>query len=249
MMKITMLGCSALVPLPERAETAVTLECAGHTVLFDCGEGTQSAARKAGVVVTTADMIALTHYHGDHIFGLPGLLQSMTMAGRTKPLIITGPEGLSEALKPILELVGWTSYEIKLMDLPEEGVMLCDLFEGMREKVRLAPFKTMHRIPSQGYTAEIQRAGKFMPQRAKELGVPQNMWGRLQKGEAVEANGVMVEPCMVVGEPRKGIKFAFTGDTAMCESVNAAAAGADLLICEATYGDNARRRTPLSADT
>ena len=97
MITVTLIGTSALLPLPDRALTAALLTANGRSVLFDCGEGTQSAARKAGVSLMKTDLVALTHYHGDHIFGLPGLIQTMNVLGRTEPLFITGPEGLTEA--------------------------------------------------------------------------------------------------------------------------------------------------------
>ena len=238
MINITLLGTAALVPIPERALTAAALVCAGHTILFDCGEGTQCAARRAGVSLMKADMIALTHYHGDHIFGMPGLLQTMTSMGRTETLVITGPEGLEAAMEPILKLTGWTSYEIKLMPMPKEGVQLCELASGWPDGAKLSAFRTEHRVPSQGYCFTLPRAGKFMPQKARELGVPTNQWGLLQKGQTVQAGDVTVTPEMVLGSPRRGIKFVFSGDTAQCDSLMEAARDADLLICEATYGEN-----------
>ena len=130
MIDIALIGTAALVPLPDRALTAAQLVCGGHSILFDCGEGTQSAARKADVSLMKTDLIALTHYHGDHIFGLPGLLQTMCSMGRTETLTITGPAGLTEALEPILKLVGWTSYEIRLTEMPRDGLALDTLAEG-----------------------------------------------------------------------------------------------------------------------
>ena len=238
MIDITLIGTAALVPLPERAVTSVLLTCAGHSILFDCGEGTQTAARRAGVSLMKADMIALTHYHGDHIFGIPGLLQTMCSMGRTETLYITGPEGLEEELEPILKLVGWTSYEIKLFALPPEGMHLSELVKGWPNESKLAAFKTEHRVPSQGYCFNLSRAGKFMPQKAKELGIPTNQWGLLQKGIPIQVDGVTVQPEQVLGEPRKGLKFVFSGDTAACDTLIKEAAEADLLICEATYGEN-----------
>ena len=116
MITITLLGTGATMPLPDRALTAVALVYGGRTILFDCGEGTQSAARKAHVSLMKTDLIALTHYHGDHIFGLPGLLQSYGCLGRISPLVITGPDGLEEAMQPILQLCGplppgWRPYQ------------------------------------------------------------------------------------------------------------------------------------------
>ncbi len=238
MIDITLLGTSALVPLPERALTAVTLTCAGHTVLFDCGEGTQSAARKAGVSLMKADFIALTHYHGDHIFGLPGLLQTMCSLDRTAPLYITGPAGLQDALAPILKLAGSVTYDIRPITLPDGGLRPADLVRGWPTEAKLAAFSTEHRVPSQGYCFTLERAGKFMPQRARDLGVPVNLWGVLQKGQTVRLGDALIRPEQVLGEARKGLKFVFSGDTAACPALTNAARGADLLISEATYGEN-----------
>lgn len=238
MIDITLLGTSALEPTPERALTAAFLFCGGHSILFDCGEGTKSAARKVGVCLLNTDLIALTHYHGDHTLGLPGLLQKMSFpTKRTKTLYITGPEGLQEKLEPILKLTGRTSYPIKLIELPADGLRLCELICGWSSEAKLTPFKTEHSVPSQGYCFTLSRAGKFMPQKAKELGVPVNQWGILQKRQSVQLGGKVIYPKHVLDAPRKGLKFIFTGDTAFCDNLIAAAQGADLMICEATYGE------------
>lgn len=238
MLDITLLGTAALMPIPERALTAATLTCAGRTILFDCGEGTQTAARRAGVSLMKADVIALTHYHGDHIFGLPGLMQTLEVFGRTQPLTLVGPEGIGAALGPVLQLVGHTGYPVRLLELPGDGARMCDLAPGWPEAARLVPFPTAHRVVSQGYSFTLGRAGRFNPDRAKALGVPVNLWGRLQKGQAVRVGEATVLPEDVLGAPRKGLKFAFTGDSALCDSLVEGARGADLMICEATYGEN-----------
>ncbi|MBQ7486306.1 MAG: ribonuclease Z [Clostridia bacterium] len=236
MINITLIGTSALMPLPGRALTSVLLTCSGHAILFDCGEGTQSAARKAGVSLMKTDIIALTHYHGDHIFGLPGLLQTMSSLGRTEKLYITGPAGLADALEPIMKLTGWTPFEIVQMEMPADGLALREL--GWPFGAKLSAFRTEHRVPSQGYCFTLSRAGKFMPQNAKDLGVPMNQWGLLQKGQCVQVGETTILPEQVLGAPRKGLKFVFTGDTALCDSLISAAYGADLLISEATYAEN-----------
>lgn len=238
MIDITLLGTAALFPLPDRALTALQLVCGGHSILFDCGEGTQSAARKAGVSLIKTDIIALTHFHGDHIFGMMGLLQTMNCMGRTEPLYIVGPEGLEKELAPVLALVGWTPYEIRLRTLGAEGLVLNELIPGWPNGAKLEAFATEHRVVSQGYVFTLPRAGKFMPEKAKALGVPNNQWGRLQKGQTVCVDGMDVTPEQVMGPPRKGLKVVFSGDTAQCEKLVQAAEGADLLICEATYGEN-----------
>ena len=245
MITITLIGTAALVPLPDRALTSTLLVCDGHSILFDCGEGTQSAARKAQVSLMKTDLIALTHDHGDHIFGLPGLLQTMCSMGRTEPLYITGPAGLHEELEPILRLVGWTSYEIRLTEVPQEGLSLASLVKGWPALATLTAFPTEHRVSSQGYCFTLGRAGQFMPQKAKDLGVPTNQWGLLQKGQPVQVGDVAVLPEQVLGEPRRGLKVVLSGDTAMCEALTAAAQGADLLITEATYADNAEAQTAI----
>lgn len=238
MIQVTLLGTSAMLPLPDRMETAAQLVCGGRSILFDCGEGTQTAARKAGVSLMKTDVIALTHYHGDHIFGLPGLMQTMSILGRTAPLTIVGPRGIAAELAPILKLAGWLSYPVKLMELPEEGIALEQLSAGWPDGARLIPVKTLHRVPSQGYVFELPRAGKFQPEKAKALELPVTVWSLLQKGETVEWAGKKVSPEMVLGEPRRGLKVVFSGDTAYCPALVQAAQNADLFLCESTYGEN-----------
>jgi len=238
MLDITLLGTAALMPIPDRALTAATLTCGGRTILFDCGEGTQTAARRAGVSLMKADVIALTHYHGDHIFGLPGLIQTMEVSGRTLPLTLVGPEGLRAAMRPILELAGHTGYPVRLAELPAGGVPMRELAQGWPAQARLTPIPTEHRVVSQGYAFTLGRIGKFLPERARALGVPVNLWGRLQMGQCVQAGDATVRPADVLGPLRKGLKFVFTGDTALCDSLVDGAVGADLMICEATYGED-----------
>ena len=241
MIDVTLLGVSALLPTPERALTAAVLRCGGRTILFDCGEGTQTAARKAGVSLMKTDLIALTHYHGDHIFGLPGLLQTMGSMRREEPLYITGPEGLEAAMTPILQLAGWVPFEIRLLHLPLCPTPLARVFPQWDPQAALEPFPTRHRVPSRGYAFTLARSGRFDPEAARALDVPVRLWGALQRGEAVEAHGRRILPAAVTGAPRRGLKFVFSGDTAPCDALQTAANDADLLICEATYAENDQR--------
>ncbi len=240
MIDVTVLGTAALMPIPERALSSALLRCSGRSILFDCGEGTQTAARRAGVSLMKTDVIAITHYHGDHIFGIPGLLQTMSVMGRTDRLYITGPGNIARELAPILRLAGPLAYEISLFTLPDSGMRLSELIPGWREGARLTPFKTDHRVASRGYSFTLSRAGKFLPERALELHVPQNQWKLLQGGEAVTVGDRTVEPAEVLGPPRKGLKVSFTGDTAYCAGLVEGARDADLLISDATYGDDAQ---------
>ena len=239
MIMITLLGTGATMPLPDRALTAVALVYGGRTILFDCGEGTQSAARKAHVSLMKTDLIALTHYHGDHIFGLPGLLQSYGCLGRTSPLVITGPDGLEEAMQPILQLCGPLPFEVRLVPLNSEGSRMNELLPGWDSECILSPVRTHHRVASCGYRFSLHRPGKFNPPAAEALKIPKPFWGLLQHGNPVTLeNGSEVLPELVLGPARKGLSVVFSGDTAPCDSLTAAAADADLFICEATYGED-----------
>lgn len=244
MVDVTLIGTGALQPLPERALASAAITCGGRTLLLDCGEGTQSAAKRAGVSLMKIDVIALTHYHGDHTYGLPGLLQSMAMAGRTEPVYVLGPKGLHEAMRPFMMLCPRLPFELRFAETAER-VALGELIDGWMEGTVLTPFATNHRVPSQGYRFDLLRAGRFMPEHATALGVPVALWNALQHGEPVVAEGRAILPEQVMSAPRRGISVAYTGDTAPDESMAQAAADADLLICEATYGEDEQEALAL----
>ena len=237
MLTITLLGTAATMPLPDRALTAALAECGGHALLFDCGEGTQAAAHRAGVNLMRADAICLTHYHGDHIFGLPGLLQTLGAQGRTRPLALLGPEDLPDIWAAVRALTGPLPYPVKPQVLmPGQPLALDALSEGWPAGARLVPFATKHRVKSLGYRLELPRAGKFSPEQARALGVPVQQWSMLQRGEPVTLeDGAVIAPGQVLGAPRKGLRFVFSGDSAPCPALEQAAQGADLLLCDATY--------------
>ena len=227
------------MPLPDRALTAVHLAFGGHSILFDCGEGTQSAARKAHVSLMKTDLIALTHYHGDHIFGLPGLLQTFGCLGRTSPLFLTGPEGLEDAMRPVLQLCGLLPFEIIFLHLEEKGAKLSDILPHFPCESFLFPVPTHHRVVSQGYRFSLRRPGKFNPSAAEALSIPKPLWSLLQHGKAVLlADGRTILPEQVLGPERKGLNIVFSGDTSPCAPLAEAAGEADLFICEATYGED-----------
>ena len=238
MLTMTLIGTAATMPLPDRALTAAVAECCGHSLLFDCGEGTQAAARRAGVNLMKLDAICLTHYHGDHIFGLPGLLQTLGCQGRVRPLTIYGPaEGMEPVWAAVRALAGPLPYSITAVPLGTDAVSLEKTF-GWPAGARLLPFKTKHRVPSRGYRIELPRAGRFEPQKAKALGVPVQKWKLLQHGEPVVLDdGTTIEPVQVLGPPRRGLSVVFSGDTAPCAALEQAAQDTDLLLCDATYPD------------
>ena len=235
MLTITLLGTAATMPLPDRALSAAFAECGGHAALFDCGEGTQAAARRAGVNLMRMDVLCLTHYHGDHIFGLPGLLQTLGCQERTRPLTILGPKGLAEVWAAMRALTGPLPYPVQLKEAADP-FLLETMAPGWPAGVRLVPFRTKHRVPSVGYRLELPRAGKFDPAKARALGVPVQQWKLLQRGESVQVGECAVSPAQVLGAPRRGLSVVFSGDTTPCAALEQAAQGTDLLICDATYG-------------
>ena len=238
MLTITLLGTAATMPLPDRALSAVFAACGGHGLLLDCGEGTQAAAHKAGVNLMRADAICLTHYHGDHIFGLPGLLQTLGAQGRTRPLALLGPEGLPDIWAAVRALTGPLPYAVRPQVLQPGKALALDAIgtgEGWPAGAQLVPFATKHRVKSIGYRLELPRAGKFSPERARALGVPVPQWKLLQKGQTVTVDGRTIQPAEVLGPPRRGLSFVFSGDTAPCQGLMQAAQDADLLVCDATY--------------
>lgn len=237
MLEVVLLGTGATMLSPHRFLTAAALRCQGRWLLFDCGEGTQAAMRLSHVSALKLDLIALTHYHGDHIFGLPGLLQTMNCLGRVEPLSITGPEGLEEAMAPVLTLAGDLPFPLHLVTVPKSGLPLRELSRLWPAGAMLEAVPTAHRVPSQGYVFRLARPGLFDPEAARALNVPVELWGRLQRGEAVLAQGRAVRPDQVMGPERPGLSVAVSGDTRRCPELEEAARGADLLIHEATYGD------------
>ena len=237
MLTITLLGTAATMPLPDRALTAALAECGGRALLFDCGEGTQAAARRAGVNLMKLDAICLTHYHGDHIFGLPGLLQTLGCQGRERPLTLYGPEGMGEVWPALRALTGPLPYPVRAVQLTgNEPIDLTALSDGWPAGAQLVPVPTRHRVPSRGYRLELPRAGRFDPAKARALEVPVQQWKELQRGQTVRlADGRAVEPAQVLGPARRGLRFVFSGDTSPCAALEQAAREADLLICDATY--------------
>ena len=252
MVDITLLGTAATMPTPERFTASTLLSCQGHSILFDCGEGTQIAARKQHLSLMKVDIICLTHYHGDHIFGLPGLLQTYGCLNRTEPLYICGPEGLSDALAPILALAGPLAFQIKTIEcrrscLPHSigtDTVICsfrpaEFIAGWPSEAEVSAFETVHRVASCGYRFSVSRPGKFDRDRAVNAGIPVRLWGTLQHGETVESgDGRIYRPEDVLGPDRKGLSVVITGDSAPCPGITTAAAGADLLICDGTYGSD-----------
>lgn len=231
MLDVCLLGCGGMMPLPYRWLTSLLTRFNGSSLLIDCGEGTQIAIKEKGWSFKPIDVICFTHYHGDHISGLPGLLLTMGNADRKEPLTLIGPKGLERVVNALRVIAPELPFPIIYKEI--EGAEQSFMMNGYRLKA----FRVNHNVLCYGYTLEIDRAGKFDPKRALEAEIPQVYWKHLQKGETVEHEGRRLTPEMVLGPPRKGIKLTYTTDTRPTNSIRENAKGSDLFICEGMYGE------------
>lgn len=231
MLDVCLLGCGGMMPLPYRWLTSLMTRFNGSSLLIDCGEGTQIAIKEKGWSFKPIDVICFTHYHGDHISGLPGLLLTMGNADRRDPLTLIGPKGLARVVNSLRVIAPELPFEIEYIEI--EGAEQTFEMDGYRLKA----FRVNHNVLCYGYTIEIDRAGKFDVARAEASGIPKQYWKVLQKGESVELNGTVYTPDIVLGAPRKGIKLTYTTDTRPTDSIRNNAKGSDLFICEGMYGE------------
>ena len=231
MLDVCLLGSGGMMPLPYRWLTALMTRFNGSSLLIDCGEGTQIAIKEKGWSFKPIDVICFTHYHGDHISGLPGLLLTMGNADRKEPLTLIGPKGLERVVSALRVIAPELPFPIIYKEI--EGAEQTFELNGYRLKA----FRVNHNVLCYGYTMEIDRAGKFDVERAKEQEIPQKYWKHLQKGETIETGNGILTPDMVLGPPRKGLKLTYTTDTRPTNSIRENAKDSDLFICEGMYGE------------
>ncbi len=228
--EIVFLGTSSAVHSYTRNHPSIVLKAFGETMLFDCGEGTQRQLIFAKVSPMKISKIFLSHYHGDHILGLPGLLQSMNFRGRDKKLTIYGPKGLDKLESAIFSL-GYSKIEfpIEFIEIDSGIVEKTDEYVITAQSVH-------HNVPCLAYSIEELKKPRFLRQKAIELGVPVGpAFGKLHNGEEVEIEGKIIKPEQVLGPPRKGNKITYSGDSAPCEEMIEIAKDSTLLIHESTY--------------
>ena len=230
MLDVWLLGCGGMMPLPRRWLTALMTRYNGSSLLIDCGEGTQVAIKEKGWSFKPIDTICFTHFHGDHISGLPGLLLTMGNADRTEPLTLIGPKGLERVVNALRVIAPELPFPIQYVELskPEEVLE--------QNGYKITAFRVNHNVVCYGYTLEILRKGKFSVENAQKYQIPQKFWNPLQKGETITDKDQIYTPDMVLGPDRKGIKITYTTDTRPTESISRNAAGSDLFICEGMYG-------------
>jgi ribonuclease Z len=230
---VLLLGTGAMVPLPGRPLSSLLVRAGKSLVLFDCGEGTQVEMRRHHWGFRALDAICLSHLHADHVAGLPGLFHTVANAGRTEPMHLYGPAGTAEVIRGLRVIAQHLPFDMVIHEVGDGAAF--PLPEGMEVTVAEAA----HRVACVAYRVDVARSRAFDPAKAEALGLPRTLWSRLQKGEAVTLDGAVIGPDAVLGEPRKGVAFAFMTDTRPTPGLVRLANGVDLLVCEATYAEDA----------
>ena len=231
MLDICLLGTGGMMPLPYRALTSLFVRYNGSGILIDCGEGTQITTKRLGWSFKSIDLIMITHFHADHISGLPGFLLMMGNAGREEKLTIAGPPGIEKVCRSLLIIAPHLPFPIEYLEIdgPEKVIEMLGL--------TITAFKVNHNLTCYGYSIELARQGKFDAEAARAKGIPLQCWNRLQHGETVEMDGVTYTSDMVMGAPRKGLKVTYSTDSRPTPSITEHAKGSDLFICEGMYGE------------
>ena len=232
MLRVTLLGTGGMMPLPNRALASAMLSVNGRNLLIDCGEGTQVRIRACGLTFKPIDGVLITHFHGDHISGLPGLLLSMGNQGREAPLLVAGPTGLESVVERLRVIAPELPFELRYLEIDP------DRPEGFAcAGMNIVPFPLKHGVPCLGYRIHLPRPGRFERERALENGVPMRLWSVLQKQPTAELDGVTYAREQVLSAPRRGITVTYATDTRPVDAIAEAARDCDLLIAEAMYGD------------
>jgi len=232
MLDICLLGTGGMMPLPYRWLTSLMTRYNGSNLLIDCGEGTQITLKIQGWSFKDIDQICFTHYHGDHISGLPGLLLTIGNSERKEPITLIGPKGLQRVVEGLRVIAPELPFDIHYIELLEEYQTI------ELNGYIIDAFRLNHKITCYGYSIQIPRSGKFDHEKAQSLGLPVQYWSKLQKGETVNYENKTYLPDCVMGEDRKGLKVTYCTDTRPVDNMVRAAYKSDLFICEGMYGES-----------
>ena len=239
MIDVALLATGGMMPMPERFLSSMLLRINGRLILVDCGEGTQVTLKMLGWGFKAIDTICFTHYHADHISGLPGMLLTIGNSGRTEPVKLIGPPGLKKVVEGLRLIFPELPFKLEYIEIDNVDCVID--FNDFSLKSNEGD----HRIKCLSYRFDISRKGKFSVEKAKTLGLPVNMWSILQKGGTVEYNGKIYTSDMVLGNARKGIRLSFCTDTRPVDSLVNFINGSDLFVCEGMYGENEKQKKAI----
>ncbi|MBV8714501.1 MAG: ribonuclease Z [Chloroflexi bacterium] len=225
MLDLALLGTGAMLPLPNRWVASALVRYRAHLVLFDCGEGTQISVRSLGWGIKAIDLILISHQHADHIAGLPGLLLTLGNSGRTEPVHVVGPPRIHEVVAGLCTVAPYLPFELRVAEWRRGDCLTLD-------DLRVTCAEGVHHVPCLAYRLELPRSPRFLPERARALGIPVQDWKRLQRGEGVGD----VQPNDVMGPPRAGLAVGLVTDTRPGPALVDLVHGVDLLVCEGTFG-------------
>lgn len=233
MIDVTLIGTGGMVPLPNRHLASCHIEYNGKSILIDCGEGTQVSLHKGRISLNKIDTILITHCHGDHILGLPGLLLTMGNQSRTEVVDIIAPRGSMKILNSLLVVCGFLPFQVRISELHDSKTQE---FEQIGLKIRSIPLK--HNINCLGYSFQLNLRPHFQPEIAKKMNIPIKYWRILHRGENVIVDDKTITSDMVLGEPREPIKISYVTDTRPVKLIEEIVEGSDLFICEGMYGSD-----------
>jgi ribonuclease Z len=243
MLDVSLLGTGGMMPLPHRHLTSLLLRLNGRMMLIDCGEGTQVTMKQQGWGFKNLDAICFTHYHADHVAGLPGLLLTVNTTERTEPITFIGPPDLERVVRSVCVIASEVNFGFNFIELPfrQHGEINVPNTEYV-----LGALPVEHSGHCFAYRVEARRKGKFDLARAEALGLPKRYWSILQRGEHVEHGGRAYTPDMVLGDERKGIMVSYCTDARPSRAIPKFINGSDIFICEGLHGDEGMRQKTAS---
>ncbi|MGV8982595.1 ribonuclease Z [Clostridium sp.] len=244
MVDIALLGCGGGMPVPERYLSSLLINYKGRKILLDCGEGTQVSMKILGWGFKSIDIICITHGHADHIVGLPGILATIGNSGRTEPITIIGPKGITDIVRGLRVAAPYLPYDINILEDPQEPLQIQtpinskDASLGEFHDLIISTLELEHSTDCLGYSFYFRRKPKFDVASAIKNEIPKKFWSRLQKNETIIHHEKTYLPDMVMGKERTGIKLSFTTDTRPITEIVTFIKGSDLFVCEGTYGND-----------